>query len=380
MKLEIKLRPLESYFLGSERCAPFGEYLTQRSLQNPYFLRSNQTPAQSALFGVLRYLGIQNPQADYSIKHSEANIGPRSFDLLAQEPQSFGKIRSIGALMLADGQGRHYLPAPMNHRAVEFKGEKTAVFQPYQVFTTAWAGPREARWLPQEYSEKDQDQARFLCIETGELIASPFGTHIRVGINRTGWRKADAMEQGGFFKRECVFLKEGFSFVFQAEVEDDFWFAPQRTVWIGQGQSPFAATVEKIEAFQSFAPLGACFPKEILLDGKPCPARYALAVSDVFFDGELTALKERCRLMLAGSRDYRVFTTNYQAANSKQRYRKHPEVLRLFSAGSVFLCSDDGQMEQFREILESGRHFESGKTAGFNQLYYSGLAEGGAER
>lgn len=58
---KIQLTPKTPYFFGNERSQAYQDNRTQKGLLNPYYIPSNEMPAQSALFGVLRYLGIHHP-------------------------------------------------------------------------------------------------------------------------------------------------------------------------------------------------------------------------------------------------------------------------------------------------------------------------------
>ncbi len=270
--LLIRLRPLEPYFLGSERNMLFGDR-TQRTLAEPYFLRSRTMPSQSALFGILRYMGIRSPKADFSLDGSEENIGRESFRLL-KNGQDFGRIRSIGPLFLTDREGKHYLPAPRNHHAVSFHGDfSEKEFTPYRRFTRVMAENGLIRWIPEDYSEKDRDEAAFLCLESGRLIPSPFSSWVTTRINRAEQKKADP--KGGFLKKEYRMLREGFFFAFTAAIAPDFRYAKSRTILVGQGQNPFLATVEELEEAPGQAEraawekivVPACFPSVVEAGG-----------------------------------------------------------------------------------------------------------------
>ena len=71
--IKITMTPSEPYFFGTERCAVYrgDERSTQRSMVNPYFLRSNTAPSQSTLFGVTRFLGVREPRTNGSLSPEE---------------------------------------------------------------------------------------------------------------------------------------------------------------------------------------------------------------------------------------------------------------------------------------------------------------------
>lgn len=366
-KLKISLQPLEPYFLGNERTTAFGELVTQRALTNPYFTRSNKLPSQSALFGILRYLGIKHPKPDFS--YDKDDIGKESFHLL-KNGQTFGKIHGISPLMLQDKKGKLYIPAPRNHVPVSLSEDKTAPFTPYTDFIAVETTDR-CRYLPLEYNEKVHDNADFFCLDDGTLCGNLFKTQTRVGINCQRQKEKDVRaNQGGFFKKEYIILHQDFSFLFYADVDDSFPNRAESVVFVGQGRTPFSVAIsDEADKSKKWTELKTCFPAQ----ANGYSASYAYVMSDLFYDGSIAELKQCCSLMLSESKDYRVFITNYGARNSKARYQKHEEGLRLIPAGSVFLFLGENrknQMRSFHAKLEASVFFAHGQIAGFNHLFY----------
>lgn len=379
MKLNITLTPMGAYFLGTERNASYkDEKNSQQSELNPYFIRSGKYPAQSALLGILRYVGIQNPSADFSIHRDTDNIGKESYDLLSAVPQSFGRIHSISNLMLTDRDGRHYIPAPRNHKPANWEkdenGVESAEFSPFvQHFAVKTLDG--VRYYPAEYNEKEAwDDAELLCLEDSRLYKSPFESKVQVGINRQS-QKQDEKERtvSGFFKKEYTVLKKGFSFFFTAEVEDDFRYHPQTVAYVGQGQSPFAVSIEKNEKAIIGIP-AQCVPASVTVNGEKKNVCYAVALSDCYYPKDISTLKGMCSFMMADTRSYRVFTTNYTTGDphsTRNRYKKHDEALRLLKAGSVFLFfgTDEQTAEAQAEAFKAELKLAQPVTAGFNQLH-----------
>lgn len=385
--LKITLKPLDAYFLGGERNASYPDNQIQRSEPKPYFIRSNTLPSQSALFGILRYLGIRNPESSFqpNLETDGKNIGLKSFDLLSTEIQSFGKINRISPLLLQSMEKckdelveKHFIPAPRNRVAVDLKKDPAPVIKPFTEFikvnTTGGV-----RYLPKEYKEKDAwDNVDVLCLEDGTLRGDLFQRQIRVGINRQFKKSQNKADPSGFFKKEYVVLDSAYSFLFYAEVEDHFWYPNERVVYVGQGRAPFAATVTNLEEKPAIALPEAFHQEHAEINGQPAAAPCsAVALSDIYYPGPLEELKQRCSLMIAEGKDYRVFTTNYSAAGTYGRYKKHPSALRLIPAGSVFLFfgtetqSAREQMDTFRTTLNNQEVTKTAQIAGFNHLFYS---------
>ena len=374
---------MEPYFLGSERCVAFGTK-TQRSLSNPYFLHSAKIPSQSALFGVLRYLGIRRPNTGFNLREQDKRyIGHNSFQLLgSQSDPPFGKIIDISPMVIEDAEGNVYLPAPRNHKAVRLaKKEKTADYQAYHDFISIVTLERKDMLIPTEYHAKDWDEGEFLCIgegkKSGKLAGGIFDTQVRVGINRSLRDKTDD-ERKGFFKKEYIVMKPGYAFVYYARLQDDacgneFGFTEHgsRLISMGQGKPAFAAEWETVTDIPSWNGLERCFPEQVDVDGIQQRIWYAYAKSNCYFDGESEQLRKHCALALADVCDYRMFTTNYGAKTAKERYTKHPEGLKLIKAGSVFLFRKEEQKQEFQKLLEQTKSWQHGSRAGLNQIYYS---------
>ena len=400
--LKITLTPAEPYFLGSERCSIFDKdekNATQRSLVKPYFLRSGQLPAQTALFGVTRYLGIRTPGADMQLtREDKAAIGESSFDL-SRGKQCFGDLLGISPLMLVfrgEGEERHLIPAPMHHRVDMSSPE----FRPFETYLTADTLDGR-RWIPDrtEYSAKDYDPRRFLCLETGLLEEDPFGSHVQVGINLQ--QERGKSEPSSFFKREMARLRQGYSFTWFARLADgategDHGFTAEgsRMVFVGQGSSAFSARWETVDENEVRLPgfclpdgmeggqvsegFRRCFPSAVRRktawgqDGEKAGAFYAYAASDLYFPGDPAELRASCMFSMAGLHDQRSFTTAYGTGkNMKERYNKAKELRKTIAAGSVFLFDSRERQQAFRQLLESSALFAHGLTAGFNHIYYS---------
>ena len=196
-----------------------------------------------------------------------------------------------------------------------------------------------------------------------------------MGINRQSQRtEEEKLELNGFFKKEYIILNKGYSFLFYAQVEDHFPVRANTVAYVGQGRTPFAVHMEAVGE-DDRKPLipACCVPDVVQVNGEKKPVCCCVALSDCYYPGDNAELRSACSLMLAESRDYRVFTTNYQARGNQKRYRKHECGLKLLQAGSVFLFfgSDTQtpaeQMAEFRARV----HQPHAEIAGFNQFYFS---------
>ena len=387
--LRISLTPMAPYFLGGERCDAYGTFISQQAAVNPYFLRSGKLLSQSTLFGVLRYLGIRNPQSDFELGPSKEYIGETSFNLTAKEMQTFGKIEKISNLFLTDTKGDYWCSAPRNH----VYSEKDELIQ-YDHFERI-ESICGARYLPSQYREKNHGSALFIRMTNYSGDSDPnmylkasdvFDSTVNVGIRRSVRNeKDDDSEQRGFFKREYTVMKPGYQFVFFAELQDDafgenagFTKAGHRAVSVGRYHAMFNAewqTVkEKPEAANSLAV--KIFDAPVVLD-HPENSRpkffYAWLQSDLYYPGRIEDLRAACVLMLGDYREQRVFTTNYgEVRAARTRFKKHETALKLISAGTVFVFESYEQKENFKKLLHQCAGFRHAQTAGYNCIYYSG--------
>lgn len=371
----IQLTPRAPYFLGNERSQRYQDNRTQRGLLDPYYIPSNELPAQSALFGVLRYLGIHEPTPQFSqTPEDRARIGTKSFDLYTPG-STFGMIQRISPLMLySRTDGRRYLPAPGILSAAVHE-EKANQYTAVQTLDGE-------RWLPDSYSSKDSRFGRFLCPEHQTLTDAPFRKIVRVGISR---REKD------YFKREYVILEEGFSFLFYAATKDGFQPSREKIVFLGRGKAPFSVQITRTEEALQEADLlpvpvaegmKKAFPSQVTVNGQSRAACYGYVCSDTLYEGDLEDLRRSCCLLMGATRDYRVFTTNYDAERfigsgdekaarkDKGRYIKREEVLKLLSAGTVLVFRDEAQRDACRRLLSRSARFENGQIAGFNCVLY----------
>lgn len=370
---QIQLTPTAPYFLGNERSQRYNDNRTQRGLLEPYYIPSNTLLSQSAMFGILRYLGIREPAPDMTMTERDAaQVGTKSFDLYSPGG-SFGKIRRISPLLLLDqAQKLRMLPAP-GHLSAAYHKDK---LHQYTGITTL----QGERWLPDSYSSKNSTFGHFL-LEDGTIQESPFSKIVRTGNGR---------REKALFKREFVVMKKGISFLYYAETEDDFQPSEERFVFAGRCKVPFAVQIDETKEAMTedllpkslISGIDSGFPKEIQVNGvSRTGVCYAFFCSDTLFEGNPEDLRRACCLLMGTPREYRVFTTNYKAEkfigsgdrrsppHLQGRYRKREEVLRLLPAGTVMLYTEE-QKATCSTLLGQSERFTHGQTAGFNCIHY----------
>jgi len=363
MKILIKLTPLEPYFLGGERIFDIvsKEEGGKKSLEENkyYFIRSLDTPSQTTLFGVLRYLGIKDPsKGNYLDDEDKNNIGSNSFNLIPNDSSGFGRINSISPLHLYY-DGKYLLPTPFDHKCGQENGESNEAekYSYFDDYSDPIATSHGEKILPKDYNAKVGLANSWFTIDDNEIHSDIIKGVVRTGINKNRTDKA-------FFKKEYKCLKKGYSFTFTADIEEgyDFLFTKdddsdvsrlnKRTVYLGQGKSPFFAQVSLMK-------------KELpTLDPKSLRKGMVYAQSDLYYAGDIQTLYNDCKFVCVKTRDFRIFTTNYGKKSSKDRFIKGNNI-QLIRAGSMFWPND---IESFKSKITN----QHAAIAGFNQIIIGG--------
>jgi len=338
MTMRIILTPLEPYFFGNERSFRYGATNVQKA--GGYFVFSDPVPSQTTLFGALRYLGIAEKQTDYSITARDKEvIGVSSFNLL-DSGGKFGKINSISPLYLLNKNGDYFLKAPFDHQ------NDSGHYTPYEDFMPVQTSVG-AKSLPRDYNVKKETADGYVNIATSEIVKAK---HIFKMVERVGIDIDPSLEV--FFKKSFISLTTGYSFVFFADVEDDFPPITGETVFLGQGRSAFSVTAEQMK-------------EPDIKFFSQASSKKVLAISDMYIAASARQLYACCSFAVTQTKDFRVFTTNYDAKTQLARFDKDNKCVKLISAGSVFAVEDE---ETFINIINNPH----AQTTGFNNYIKGG--------
>ena len=363
----IRLTPLEPYFLGSDRTFHYGENDVRRIGKSDYFIKSVKIPSQTTLFGILRYLGMQNRTVDYVLGDSEQYIGSSSFRFM-DNSQSFGMIKSISPLLLMQNStGRKLLRTPLNHCAVSaFKSEAgNTCFYPFSKFAESRitnGNICEEQILPLEFNAKEWLTDSYVDMQNGEITDSAelFAEKESVGIDIK--RRDEA-----FYKMQFIKLKEDYSFAFYAVVDDMFPEISDKIVYMGRRKSAFAVTAD-YSGDSSWANCSTAMKSIIRKEGYP----FCYCASDVYLmqretGNSMEELLEHCRFSIIQTKTMREYQTNYRKTGQKQRFEKSDKLFRVIKAGSV-LYPKEGHLEAIKNMI-SNDHFE---TIGMNCILEGG--------
>jgi hypothetical protein len=321
----ITMRPLQPFFFGGERVFKGnGENDSFFARQNPYFIRSQLTPNQSTLFGVLRFIGISDITKGFQAPIDSVTVGSKSFDLNSESQQSFGYIKGISPLLL-EKNGGLYIPAPFIGNGLETDAH------------TCYINGKKYEGIkyPEGWSAKNDGlENSWLEIESGAKIASEkiFGTKV-FSHNKKG------ADEDGFFKKECCYLKDDYRFAFIATVDEKFSFN-NKIAYFGQKKTPFAIGVKGCDKND--------IEQKIWHSIQP---HAAYAWSDILWKGQ--DLYEYVNYAAVKTKSYRGISNN----------RRHKNILKLLEKGSVFYLKE-GREGDFINAISNA----NAEIAGFNKI------------
>ena len=327
----ITLTPLEPYFFGNEKNFNFGTNVGQKAQSN-YYIKSDYTPSQSTLLGMLRYLGLKHVNSDFKytdqeIKDNNDAVGKESFKFDSTSEQCFGNIHRIYPLHIINNN-TYYAKTPLDHNT----GRS---YSPFKEYTDTM--------LPTDFHSKDRDVSSYVNLDTLEIVdmSDIFIRHDRIGIKRFSTEE-------GFFKKQFISMKNGYSFCFFADLDGDW---KDSLVYLGQNKSLFKVSFEKKDYDVKISKL---FEKH------PFKNSIAYCISDSFLD---ETVYNCCEFTAINTRDFRSLTTIPSANNYLKRFSKSSTLIHLIEAGSVFIVSD-GKNNEFDLI--SNHH---AKKIGFNNIW-----------
>jgi len=327
----VTFTPSDKYFFGNEKGFSF-----EKGDNGSYFIKGENLPLQSTLFGAVRYLLL--PEKGYGKVQEYAHIiGSESLDI-TEEGQTFGVIKRISALFLCKGD-EWFVPTPFDHNTAC----DASVYTPYVDYSVIETIGGQKLYTD-SYDSKQGTEHSFMSLKDGHLERSLFESETQVGINRRE-------REDGFFKKEYKRLKGGFSFAVLADIDDNTLDGKKGAVLLGQGKTPFTATFtaysgesleEKTRVAVSSARNG-CTP-------------YILFLSDCYLGSiSVDEIYVKTKFGVVETRDYRTFKTN------GAKVKKGSTLLHLIKAGSIIIPADSSLTLQ--ELRES-----NACAAGFNVI------------
>jgi len=365
MICQVVLTPLEPYFFGDERTFSYSGM--PALIGDSYFIKSQDTPSQTTLFGALRYLGNRKKTFTGGYQRDNEAIGAESYDLSDNGNDDFGWIKGISPLLIQDSNKDFYVPVPLDHVPTE------TMYTPYD-----WTSERRTvvdglgtveRILPQTrqndtdhgYAAKIGLASGWLNLSTCEVHRDLFHSDVRVG-NAASERGTSPDPSKSFFKRETKFVSNDdgpCSFTFFADLDDQFT-TTDKVVYLGQRRSAFS--VEFVRSAEEICQKVARSASKIILNDKrelPAGIAFGYAGSDLYVPAP-DRLSSTCLFAITETREHRALLTKYGTASQKDRFFKK-DLLHLIRAGSVFLI---GNVPGFLRQAENPH----AQIAGFNRV------------
>lgn len=337
----VTLRPLTPFLFGGEHNLDYG---TKRQMPQRYYISSEDTPAQTTLFGTLRYAVLAANQAlitkygdSAQIEKTVALVGEKSFDI-SEEEQRFGVIDSISPLFLIhhriskeetthtkEETVHRLIPLPTNHSFGEDKtqyipcGIKCASeLQCNQCSQQLYAVNRDIKFVHTGWlSLKDRS-----VIKQGEV----FSEHLQVGINAHRLDAHDDMDDSFFKKSKLIFknAKDCFAFYATMTLNKDAVAAFSRGILVAMGQNQAPFILEAVEEENKL--------EQAIKDALGCTDSHPFYYA--FSDAYLSEVPD-C-FFIADTKPFRFLKTDLSKVAHTERLYRTTKLYRLFSAGAVF--------------------------------------------
>lgn len=347
MRYLVKMTPIEPYAFGTDQT--FQYHGVEATGKETYFVRSNQVPEQTTILGMLRYIvlemeGLLNSDFHYTAEEREkmnSCIGRESFRFLQKEKQDFGMIHEISPVFLMDSKNHIYIKNPYHNKSQE-------TFIPMELSEKPYMTSAGLLRLPKtdEFQAKAGHAFGYYDLTAGTVCQEElFVSRILTGNRKNGY--ADTKDDG-FFKREVVELKKGFSFAVYVEADR----LPEQTIaYMGQKKSAFRITaaettdptlVEQVRGHEAFSEQSEVW-------------YYALS------DQVLEQSVKYDRFCIVEEKQIRNLETVSQSGKYVQKLKRSDRQYNLIQSGSVF-----------HEICPFGEAPENWKQIGYNQMVQLG--------
>ena len=386
----VKLTPQEPYFFGNEKRFIFAKEDNQGQMGNSYFIKSEKTPLQTTLLGMMRYILAPMKGTD-NIGEPDNNevIGEESFNIEYLK-QEFGVIEDLSPLFLMKGEDK-YVVTPFDcvddkkknystffdetEEDEDKRNKKIYFYTPFKKYRKIETDSGE-KWYAAEFDVKEDIENSYVRLSDKKIVKADdiFGTDVRVGNKKKTSGKAK-QKDSGFFKKEYCYLKDGFIFAFYVTLNAeklnkekeklnketsnekkgtslDIPKSSEKTqVFLGQGKSLF--TVEFTEAENTLS-------QEV---AKILPENICYCLSDVYTTSEIY---NSCLFSITQTKDYRSYITK-----AKGKIEKGSVLYKLIKAGSVFIVSDKEKFN--KQINQDKAHCQK---IGWNILIQNENQEG----
>ncbi len=331
-KYLVKLTPYEKFFFGGENT--FGD-----GHQANYLVKSQYFPQQTGILGLIRHQLLLQCKDDAIFKDNKIQnkknagelIGARSFR--ANEPFNFGKIKSLSPVFMTKGKDSFFFPANKEYQ-IYTKLNNDCITENINVFLQL--KKEGSNFIFKDYDPKFTilDLLINNCLHKLKF-EDVFIEHKQVGIRK---KYDGGTDDEAYYVQTFLKIKEGFSFAFIVELEENTRFASQNLVVFGGEQQVFKMDVEDFDAdFDNLVPNyqpSQNFDKIVL-------------VSDTYT--EIDSL-DLCNFALTETQDFRFIQT---VVEKEKNYYTEPvksQKFNLYKKGSVFYFEDGNS--SFQSFLD----------------------------
>lgn len=332
-KYLIKLKPLDSFFFGSERTFGYDNKLNEN-----YIVKSNKYPQQTALLGMLRKEVLINKQllkefwnyTENDKKEINKLIGAESFNIESEQEQSFGVINRISPIFICKGDEK-FIELPKDCSNPEKNPpDKYEAYEKYgEVKTSIGTIP-----LLKGYKSKNGLREGLMNIKSKKIIKHDevFIANENVGIKKSNQGKT---EEQSYFKISSYKMEKDYEFGFYLDIDIEM---KDSFVILGAERSTFKLTAVKTdEAFRDIIKIEESNDKLTLL-------------SDTFIEGDIY---EYCNFAISESIDFRNMVTleidskkdgaakiKKVRSNDNKRFKKVSRKYGFLKKGTVLYPSD----------------------------------------
>lgn len=373
MICRMNITPLEPYTFGND--SGFKRKGEESIGKETYYMRSKKIPEQTTILGMLRYQILEQQELlKSSFGYDQDNqkkmakyIGKGSFSFRSDEKQQFGCIQSISPIFLMDQDGNYYVKNPYCNKKREEKdvsGKKvTMEYTPMKIegnFTTSYGKislPGE-----KEFEAKEGHASGYYNLSNGLIVEEQdlFKTHTFVGNRKNS---SDPNKEDGFYKREVITLKEGFSFAvfieFSGEEKEKLLKADCNQVPMGYRKSLFKTELTvNIEN-------DLC--KYVENAFSAWDSKWYYALSDLIVENV-----NHESFCVVESKQIRNLETNINHESNNKRIQKSSIQYNLIESGSVFYCDGDETKTTIANMIGETTISENVKQIGYNHIVQIG--------
>ena len=315
MKYLITLTPLSPFFFGGDKT--FGKLGDENS---NYLVKSRLFPQQTALLGMIRKEMLI--QAGFLTKRVrgewiDSHLKPKAKKLvgdtkfLFNQEQSFGALKSLGAVFLMQGEKRYI---------------KKVDIDSYEY----------SNGLLLNYNPKNDIYDNFISIDNQSNLdqSDIFEEITQVGIKKMGGDDA-------YFKKSAYSLKNNFKFAFF--IESDFELKDSK-VSLGADGSIFKMEIKPREERLSYQDKN----------------NYLTLLSDSYID--LDNIKEACEFAITSEINFRYLKNRFNDKKNLE-FNKSKKSYNFYEKGSIFINPK-------RELIDALNN-KTIQKIGYNQFSYN---------